>query len=364
VIWQDPEPTDSATALAAAREALGQGEAVALFAELEPARSESLSPTCAAAAELAFDADSSSAGGPGLTIVPLHVLDSYGTLSAGEVLLAAGSPITVREFHGGASAEASLRTLAGTLEDGLSQNPFRLEECDLRFFLGDLEKLLRADLEEDFAARPNWKQKTEGFEISRFMVECAEDMNARDPAQLAGLRIELEQYREGLRRWSLHQAEVETAAEWLRSPASRIRYWVEAVLEAPIAFYGFINHLIPIALLMPGNLLGRLTKKDPGHAWLLRVLVVLGTYFVLVSFCAREWGRAVAGYYALTLPLSGLILWRFHRLVRTRVRLLLLARTLAKRGERLRQLRKHFLQNLNHARDEYYAAGHSVLNPD
>jgi hypothetical protein len=189
-------------------------------------------------------------------------------------------------------------------------------------------------------------------------------LNASDPAALAGLRIELEHYREGLRRWSLCQAEVETAGEWLQTPASRMRYWVEAVLEAPIAFYGFINHLIPIALLMPGNLLGRLAQKDPGHAWLLRVLVVLGTYFVLVSICAREWGRAVAGYYALTLPLSGLVLWRFSRLVRSRVRLLLLARTLAKRAERLRQLRKHFLQNLNHARDEYYTAGHSVRTPD
>jgi hypothetical protein len=356
VIWQAPGQADLPALTTAACEALGRGEAVALFAEMEPARSESLSPTCAAAATLALDVNSASGGGPGLIIVPLHVLDSYGTHPAGEVLLAAGSPIAVTEFHGGASAEASLRTLAGALEDGLSQNPLRLEERDLQFFLGDAGKLLRADLEEDWAARPNWKQTTEGFEISRFVVECAEELNARDPAALEGLRIELEHYREELRRWSLHQVEVECAGEWLRSPARRICYWMESVLEAPVAFYGFINHLIPIALLMPGSLVGRLAKKDPGHAWLLRVLVVLGTYIVLVSICAREWGRAVAGYYTLTLPLSGLVLWRFSRLVRTRVRLLLLARTISKRGERLRTLRKRFIENLNQARDRFAEA--------
>lgn len=356
VIWQEPGPTDSASALSAACEAHGRGEAVALFAEMEPSRSESLSPTCVAAAKLALDANAASAGGPGFSIVPLHVLDSYGTLAAGEVLLAAGSPITVREFQGGVSAESSLRTLAGALEDGLSQNPFRLDERDLRLFLGDLEQILHADLEEDWAARPNWKQTTEGFEISRFVVECAEELNASDPAALTGLRIELEHYREGVRRWSLHQAKVETAGEWLRSTASRMRYWIEAVLEAPLAFYGFINHLIPIALLMPGSLLGRLAKKDPGHAWLLRVLVVLGTYFVLVSFCARQWGRAVAGYYTLTLPLSGLVLWRFGRLIRSRIRLLVLARTLQRRKEGLRDLRKCFIEHLNKVRDEYAKA--------
>jgi hypothetical protein len=246
-----------------------------------------------------------------------------------------------------------LRTLAGALEDGLAQNPFRLEERDVRFFLSDLESVLRADIEEDWAARPNWKQKSEGFEISRFLVECAEDLNARDPAALGGLRIELERYREELRRSALLQAEVEAAGDWLKSSGSRARHWLEAILEAPIAFYGFIHHLIPLALLMPGNLLGRLARKDPGQAWLLRILVVLGTYVLLVSLCARGWGRAAAGYYALTLPLSGMVLWRFHRLMRSRIRLLLVARTLERRGERLRRLRKLFLERLNRARDRF-----------
>lgn len=356
VVLHGSTQADRSEGLAAAREALGRGESAAIFAEMEPARSETLSASCYGVAKLAARAISNAASGPGLTIVPVHILSSYGALAAGELLVVAGTPLPARELLGGTSSESSLRNLAGALEDQLAQNPYRLEERDVQFFLADLEKVLRADLAEDWASRPDWKQKSDGMEISRFVVECAEDLNARDPAQLAGLRMELERYREDLRRNSLIEAELETAGEWLGSPVQRTRYWIEAVLSAPIAFYGFANHLIPIALLMPGTLFRRLAGKDPGHAWLLRALVILGSYFIQVSVCARLLGRAAAGYYTLTLPLSGLVLWRFSRLIRSRIRLLVLARTLQRRRERLRTLRKIFIEHLNQARDRFAEA--------
>ena len=356
VVLHGSAQADRSAPLAAAREALGRRESVAIFAEMEPSRSEVLSPSCVAVAKLAAKVVSSSTSGPGLTLISVHILSSYGAVAAGELLIAAGSPLAARELLGGASSESSLRNLAGALEDQLAQNPYRLDERDVKFFLNDLENVLLADLTEDWASKPDWKQKTEGMEISRFLVECAEDLNARDPAQLAGLRVELERYREDLRRCSMTEAELETAGEWMRSPVLRARYWIEAAVAAPIAFYGFANHLIPIALLVPEKLIQGLAGKDPGHAWLLRALVLLGTYFFQVSICAHLWGRAAAGYYALTLPLSGLVLWRFSRLVQTRIRLLFRARTLEQRKERLRSLRKSFLEHLNRARDRFAEA--------
>jgi hypothetical protein len=351
VSWQEPEKGGTSAARMEVSDRLARGEAVAIFAEMEPARSEALAPSCVAAARMALDART--AGGQGIAIVPLHALDSYGESAAGELVIAGGVPVTTGELQGGASADSSLRALAGAIEDGLAKDPFRLEERDLKFFLNDLESLLRADLEEDWAARANWKQKSEGFEISRFLVECAEDLNARDPSTLGGLRIELERYRDELRRSALLQAEGETADEWLQSVASRARYWMEAILEAPIALYGFVTHMLPIALLVPGDLAGRVARKDPGQAWLLRLLVVLGNYFLLVSLCARWRGRAAAGYFALTLPLGGVALWRFSRLVRTRIRLMVLAHTLSRRREKIRRLRKRFIEHLNRARDGF-----------
>jgi hypothetical protein len=356
MILYGDDPSSAVQAAGAARGALEGGEVLAVFAAPEVARSEALSPSCVAVAKLVVEAESNRSGGAGAVLVPLHVLSAFGSAPVDEVLVTAGEPLVARSFLGGASSDASTRTLAGELENRLSDNPYRLPERDVQFFLADLEKVLRADLEEEFAARPNWKQKTEGFELSRFIAECAEQLNVLDPPRLIGLRIRLEDYREQLRQWSLHQAEVEAAGDWLKSSAWRTLYWLETILGFPVALYGFLNHLVPLALLVPRGPLRRLAEKDPGHAWLLRALVVLACYIVQVAFCSHWWGRAAAGYYTLTLPASGAFLWHYSRLARTRVRLLSLSRTLPRRAAKLRQLRKQVIEQLNQARDEYAEA--------
>lgn len=356
MILHEPDAHSQVTAVAAVRDALRSGEAVAIFAQPETARSEALSPSCVAAAKLVVEAETGRAGGTGTVIIPLHIVSSYGTRQFPEMLIAMGSPLGARSFLGGSSGDASVRTLAGELENRLTENPFRLQERDVKFFVAELEKVLRAELEEDWAARPNWKQKTDGFEISRFIIECAEQLNAIDPPRLIGLEIELEDYREQLRQWSLHQAEIKAAGGWIESGALRAVFWLETILGFPVALYGFVNHLLPLALLSPRGLLRKMAEKDPGHAWLLRVLVVLACYVAQVSLCAHWWGRAVAGYYTITLPLSGAFLWHYNHVLKTRTRLLYLVRNLPVRAARLRQLRKSFLEKLNQVRDAYAEA--------
>jgi len=363
VILHGSDAAARAVALREAREALERGEAVALFAQPETARSEALSPSCLEAAKLVVEAESGRAGGPGVVLLPLHLLSSYGATPVPELLITAGPPFETRALLGGASPEASTRTLAGELEDRLTDNPYRLQERDVQFFLADLEKVLRADLEEEWAEKPNWKQKTEGFAISRFIVECVEQLNALDPPRLIGLRIELENYQEELRKWSRHQAEVEAAGPWLHSGPRRTAYWLAALLGFPIALYGFLNHVVPLALLARRSFTRRLADRDPGEVWLLRALVVLGCYIVQVALSQSLWGRAAAGYYALSLPLSGAVLWRYSRLVKTRIRLLYLARILPHGAASLRQLRKSLLQHLNQVRDEFAEESLSVRSP-
>lgn len=338
---------------AAAREALQQGEAVAVFAEAAAARVESIAPSCLSAARLAVEAEASHTAGLGLSVFPLSFEAPSAPAEAAELLMYAAPPQRVRELLAGGDAEASLRALAGELENRLTDHPFRLQDRDVQFLLHDLEAVLRADLEADWAARPNWKQKTEGFELSRFLIECVEQLNVLDPSRLIALRIELEEYREQLRRWSLAQAEVEAAGDWWRSALRRAWYWLESVAGFPLALYGLLNHLVPAGLFVWPGPLRKVNPKDPGQAWLLRALVVLGCYAAEVALCARGWGRAAAGYYTLTLPLSGLYLWRYQWLMKARMRLVYLAGRLPRRAEQLRQARKALLAHLNQARDEY-----------
>lgn len=87
--------------------------------------------------------------------------------------------------------------------------------------------------------------------------------------------------------------------------------------------------------------------------WFLRGLVVVGCYAAQIAICAFVFGRATAGYYALTLPLVGGYLWRYRWLVRARTRLLLLRARLPRRAEQLRELRKQLVAEINESRDAY-----------
>lgn len=61
-----------------------------------------------------------------------------------------------------------MRKLGTTLQESFGENVFGLSESELALFLADLEEVLLADLEEDWATRPNWKPSTKGFRLSEF----------------------------------------------------------------------------------------------------------------------------------------------------------------------------------------------------
>ncbi len=356
VIVREKDPSREESAMTAAREALANGEAVAIFAQAEIARSEALSPSCVRVAKLAVEAETGRQNAPELNVFPLVVLDLSGAQDNADLLMYVGAPLHVREALLGGAGDASIRRLAGELEDRLADNPFRLQEPDVKFFLADLETILRADLAEDWAARPNWKQTADGFDISRFIVECIEQLNVLDPACLIRLRVGLERYREAFRLWSLRQAEVEASGAWSQSALLRTWYWIESLVGFPMALYGFLNHLVPLGILSWRGLLRRVGEKDPGQAWLTRALVLLICYVAQVALCAHWWGRAVTGYYTVTLPVSGAYLWRYYWMLKARTRLLYAAATLEKKKEKLRRSRKAFLEELNKVRDAYATA--------
>ncbi len=204
------------------------------------------------------------------------------------------------------------------------------------------------------AARPDWKQKTDGFKLSQFLAECVERINSANPALVVGLRNQLETYKEARRRWSLAQAEVEAAHSWLEPMATRLWYWFESIVGLPIAFYGLVNHLFAWAILKWRGLLDRKeSEADPMEQWVLRGLVVVGCYAAQISICAFAFGRATAGYYALSLPFVGGYLWRYRWLARARTRLLLLQARLPRRAEKLRERRRQLVAELNESRDAY-----------
>jgi len=349
------EPERETTALQAACEALGRREAVVVFTEHQAVKSGAMPPVGVTAAKLAIEAEARHSGQLGLLLFPIHLFLPVGRSQSSELLIYVDSPLSPKEYLSAGEGAIPVRRFALELDEALRQNAFRLQPGDLRQFLADLEEVLRADLEEEWAARAQSKQKVEGFKLSQFIAEWFEQLNSLHPGRLVALRDSLDAYREERRRWSLRQAEVE-AAGWHASRGLRMWYWLESVLGLPLAVYGLLNHLLVWMILFWAGLLRKESERDRRLEWLLRALVVVGCYAAQVLLCAFWLGRATAGYYALTLPLAGAFLWRYEWLLRARTRLLLVGARLPHQAAKLRRQRKRFVAELNAARDAYAEA--------
>jgi hypothetical protein len=282
-------------------------------------------------------------------LFPVHLFLPVGHTHARELLIDIDQPETAQDYisHAGRTPHDQVQELAKPLERRCQENPFRLQPADLADFLGGLEQALRDDFQEDRGSQAVRKQKPEGFELSRFVVEWAEQMNYLHPGLLVSLRESVEAWREARRLGSLHRFEVEGAGAWLHWPVGRFIVGLESVAGFAVASYGLLNHLVAIALLYLTGLLKKESDRDRITEWLWRGLVVLGCYTVQVFLVAGSWGRRVAGYYAPTLPLSALYLWRYAWLLRHRTRFAFLSLNLSAESARTKRLRKGLLHEIN-----------------
>jgi len=279
-----------------------------------------------------------------LAIYPLHIFLPLDDRKAGLLLYVEGSiqdqssPAQPPELYAELSGQ-----LAEAVQKALQENVFALGPVEVERFQSDLENLAHEELEEEWSELSNWKQQAGDFRLSGLVKQWIDEQNQTNPGRLVALRRLVEDYREARRRCSLGRLRVGTSSLWQKSGLRVASTWVESLLGLPIALYGFINHVAAGAILFLAGLLKKSRKRDPKVEWLLRAFIVLGCYTIQVLLFDLWQGRAAAGYYTLTLPLSGVYLWRYFWLARSRSHLLLLKATLPARSARLRRTRKALL---------------------
>jgi 1-acyl-sn-glycerol-3-phosphate acyltransferase len=341
-------------ALEACGAVLKKGKAVLVFADRASGKPAGEGELAETAASVALGAEDGGTGQPVPELLPVHIFLPIEQSQSRELLIYIDFPVLLeRDGHrAGGDLHQQVRALAGRLESQYRENAFRLPSLDLEAFLADLEEVLRAELEDDWASRPNWKQKAEGFRISGFVLEWAEQLNYLNPGRLVALRDSLDALAEARRHCALRKLKVGAASAWLDSPVRRIAVWVESTAGLPAAIYGLINHLPALLILY---VTGLLKKKTPDRKadWLIRALVVIGCYAGQLFIVAHYGGRAAAGYYAPTLPLSALYLWRYIWLLRHRSGLAFEALALSGQASKLRRMRKGLIRELNETLSAY-----------
>jgi hypothetical protein len=342
-------------ALQAACNVLGNLGAVAVFAE--PSEIDQPSHFALFPATIALESESRNANQLDLHVVPVHLFIPTANFQPRELLAYFDRRIPSQTYMlPGKALEERRPALCAALEEACRKNVFRLQPEDVRHFLADLEEVLLADLREDFSMRSRWKQKVEDFELSGFVREWVEQLNCLHPVRLVALRALESAYREELRQASLERLEIETAGGWIQSGARRALGWAETVAGSPLALFGLVNHLLPALTLRIAGIWKKQNEINRAALWISRGAVILLFYIAQVLLTDHFLGRAVAGYYALSLPISGLYLWRYAWLLRHRSRLLFLHARAPRRAARARERRQEFVRQLNAARDAYIEA--------
>jgi hypothetical protein len=342
-------------AIEAACNVLGNLGAIAIFAE--PRENDQPSPYALFPATIALESESRNANQLDVHIVPVHLFIPAANLKPQELLAYFDRQIPSQTYMlPGKALEERRPALCAALEEAYRKNVFGLQPEDVRNFLADLEEVLLADLREDFSTRARWKQKVEDFELSGFVRIWVEELNRAQPARLVSLRAFESAYREELRQASLEQLEIETAGAWIRSGVLRALGWAETVVGFPLTLLGLVNHLPAGLTLWVAGIWKRQSEINRAALWISRGAVILIFYISQVLLADHFLGRAAAGYYALSLPLSGLYLWRYAWLLPHRTRVLVLHARAPRRAARARERRREFVCQLNAARDAYIEA--------
>ncbi len=326
---------------------LTAGEALVMFADASAASQNSAAALAVSAGSIAWRVEGQHPGRR-VAIHPVHLfLPEAGTPSR-EILIYVDAAID-RPPTGTATTqlESDKQSLIAALESRLRDNAFKLHPADVDYFLADLEETLRSGLREEWSSLPDWKQDAEGFVLSRQVVEWARQSNYLNPSLLLSLRVDLEDYRSLQRKCALLQLEAEQADSTLLSGWGRAVLWAETIVGLPVALFGLINHLgIGLVLFLAGSF----RKENPRprtREWIIRGIVALAFYAIQIFLVAHWWGRAVAGYYAPALPVSGVYLWRYARLARPQARLLFACTTLPAMKKKIKRLRQGLREDLD-----------------
>ncbi len=252
---------------------------------------------------------------PGQTPVILPVHRFYPRVRGEEILVHVGRALPLDEQADGLVDDVRPYVNA-TLREACDKAVFGLDHGAFAELLADLEHALKERLHEQWQGRPAWKQKLDGFRLSSCAAESLRKLNRDDPGSLVALRQLCEAQREARRQRSLADLHAELGRKRL-SASRRFLGWTETVIGLPLACYGLLNHLTAALLLFVTGLL-KPGREAETETWVARALLVLGCYAGQIALVGHVLGRAVAGYYALTLPVSGAYLLRYGWLLRRR----------------------------------------------
>lgn len=357
----DPDKMDrNADAFAACLAALADGRVVAIYPEgttHSEVRVQRIR-TGAARIALAFEAERPRA----LHLVPAGLTFEARKSFRGRVLVSVGAPISLTPFAGAyrdhpAQAVTALTT---AIQRGMEAEVVHVDHIDAAALIQAVEQLYRDELVRELLEERGLAEgQVDRLRLARSIVDAAEYFRAREPARVERMWQRIQGYRALLAEYRVRDEAVRERLTHARLPRRILPGW-EAIAGLPVFTYGFLVNALPYY--GPRWLAQRTSRKETDYAttrFLASIVAYPLFWGIEVWVVWRAFGLAWALLFALTLPLSGLLAYRYlvgvGRL-RNQLRLGVLALRHGAVAKQLVAERRALLADLERAKDDYLTA--------
>ena len=314
--------------------------------------------TGAARIALGYEADH-----PGeLRMVPVGLSFEARKSFRGRVLVAFGEPIHPAAYLPAYREDPvkAVDALTRDLQWAMEAQVVNVERIDDQRLVGAVEELYREELTQQVMdARGLARRNVDPVRLSRSIADALRHFKAADPPRVESLWQRIQAYRSLLAQYRVRDEVVRARRQRLPARTKLVYSW-DAIAGLPFFGYGAVVNALPYVV--PRWLARRMARKETDYATirLLASIVAFPLFWSLeIWLVARAAGAGWAIAFALSLPLSGLIAYRYligAGWLRSRLRFARLAATQSQAARRLVAEREAIVAELERARHDYLAA--------
>jgi 1-acyl-sn-glycerol-3-phosphate acyltransferase len=358
----DPDKMDkNADAFAACFRALEQGRLVGIYPEGTTHSESRVQRIKTGAARIALDYQAGDRGAP-LTLIPVGITFEARKAFRGHVRLSFGEPIALAPYapvYRDEPAKA-VEALTTAIQWGMEAEILHVARPERQDLIRAVEEIYRSDLIRELQEeRGLGARQIDPLRLSRAIADAAAHFEERDPERVARMWAAVLKYRAMLAAYRVRDQTVRARAQ--RPPArARLRHSWEASIGLPFFAYGLVVNGLPY--LLPRWLARRTARKETDYATtrLLASIVAFPLFWAIEIWIVWQLlGPAWALGFALSLPLSGLLAYRYlggMGRLRNQLRFGVLSLTHRQSATRLLAERQALVAELERAKDDYLAA--------
>jgi 1-acyl-sn-glycerol-3-phosphate acyltransferase len=357
----DPDKMDrNVDVFAACYRAFDEGHVVAIYPEGTTHAEARVQRIKTGAARIALGYET---GHPGaLRLIPVGLSFEARKSFNARVLVSFGEPIAVSPYLPAyrENPVKAVDALTTAIQWAMEAQVVHVDRIDAAELVRAIEELYRGELVRELQKeRGLTENQVDLVRLSRTIVEAVNHFKERDPARLENLWQRIQGYRALLARYRVRDDAVRRR---LAPPPvrARLRHSWEAVLGLPFFVYGAAVNALPY--FVPRALARRIARKETDYAtvrFLASVVAIPVFWGLEIWLVAVAFGGRWAALFALSLPLSGLLAFRYLRgagRLRRVLRFATFSFTHAQDARRLVAERQALIAALDLARNDYLAA--------